>query len=253
MEDRLKRFSEFARYKADVLLNKVDFDDDINCTRKKWDLPAGGFASDAEAYAWLEELRVRKYQPSKEDVQLERQRLARTFSRSPSAAEADKLLSAGVPVISADRALNNDIGHLLEMYGLSYLWFTFIQIYILTGRLAEPPTELSFRYDTDELAGQERMIVAITSQTTKEDLMALHTAVQEWQRDVALLAKRRAVPSSYERDKRMYQIYKETGDIKRAITYFEETAAVTSAVMTEAEAHRIISRVRKKYTSKKQY
>jgi len=248
MSKHMDRFMEYARYKADVLLNKVDFKKDVISIRSKWRIPSDGLTDDSQVINWHNDMKVMKYIPSQADINLERARMVRSKIGSPSESEANKLFNVGTPIINAERAFGNDLGALLKEYGLSYLWFSCLKTYVLTGEMKRPPTELSYRQDVDEASGHNRMTIAITPQTTKEDLMAMMPSINEWQKNFASIAKQRSVPGNYERDKNMYSAYVTTGDIKAAKALHDQPDLVT-----DDEAHKIVSRIKQKFTSKIQY
>lgn len=210
-----------------ILLSRPSFHKSASKFRNKWNIPEDGL-SKAEFdnwHIWFIKNKS-KYKPTIEDIACEKERHKRIDRSSTELLKGfgeliDKYLDTSD--LDAERVFKNDIGEILRQQALNPRWYRYLERYLLLNEQSKVPSGMEFSTEVDEVSGQEVLILKITEEIRKADLLAVWGTVTEYQKKLSYYHHAKTQPMRvFERNKKVATMKADGLSIKKIIEYLDD-------------------------------
>lgn len=226
-KERLEKSHRNAEQTALILTDNPNFQQTIAILRMKWHINKHGEdkKSGTDWQNWFR-LAQDSYQPSEGDKDLELARQKRILTRSLSgAAGIMDIADKNALKITMRQAFYNDIGRILINHNLSPRWFRYVQHKLLYGENVpvRVPSGVEFQLAIDEMSGQEIILLKITDEITKDDLVAAIGTIKKYQKQLPYYDKGKVQPKPMlERNRAVAEKFDRGESVSEIIDYLEE-------------------------------
>ncbi len=199
-----------AKQTERVLLSRNSFKSAVKSFRAKWNIPEKGLTkSKIESWQiWFIQQR-KTYRPSDRDIVLEKERHKRIDRNSTQLLKGfDRLIDKYLDTSSldAERVFRNDIGEILRQQKLNPRWYIYVERYLLLNERIRVPSGMEFRTEVDEISGQEVIMLKITEEIRKADLLAVLRTIKQYQKKLPYHQKIKTQPMRvFERNKIVFE------------------------------------------------
>jgi hypothetical protein len=214
--NRLEDSFRNAELTKSILLSRHSFHKSVLTFRNKWNIPEDGL-SKAEFDNWHIWFIKNKssYKPTPEDIVCEKERHKRIDKNSTELLKGfDKLIDKYLDTsdLDAERVFKNDIGEILRQQALNPRWYRYLERYLLLNEESKVPSGMEFSTEVDEVSGQEILILKITEEIRKADLLAVLPTLKDYQKKLSYFKHTKTQPKpKFHRNKKVAEM-KEAGD-----------------------------------------